>query len=211
MGLYFTREVKNGATISVWEIIESEEELFDMSPILDDELGEFYLIKSKTRRKERLAVRALLNTIFGREVRLGYHDNGRPYLRNNPVSISIAHTGRFVCIITHPEKSVGIDIESLKRNYSSIERRVLSEKERREISRDNRKLHLACIWSAKEAVFKRVSLMGIDFANQIEVGKFSPRECGEIEALFVDKDRSEQKFDVNYELFENHVMTWIIG
>ena len=211
MGLYFTKELENDATISVWEITESEGELLSLSSIPNEELDELRLIKSEARRRERLAVRALLNTIFGDKVYLGHHDNGRPYLQNSLTEISISHTTRFVCMITHPEESVGIDIESLSRDYSSVEKRALSDEEREDLSTKHKNLHLALIWSAKEAIYKRMSKSGVDFANQIEVDKFNPKESGEIEAVFIDSDETEQEFELNYEIFEDHVMVWVVG
>jgi phosphopantetheine--protein transferase-like protein len=127
------------------------------------------------------------------------------------IEISISHTNRFVSILTHPEESVGIDIESLNRNYSAVEKRALSLEELDYLSDRDRDLQLAVIWSAKEAVFKRMSRSDIDFSSQIIVKKFSPRESGELEVIFIDKDGDQQEFELNYEIFENHVMAWLVG
>lgn len=211
MGLYFNRELENEALISVWEITESEDELLNLSSIPNEELEELGLIRNAARRKEKLAVRALLNKVFDGKVYLGHHDNGRPYLQNSLIEISISHTNRFVSILTHPEESVGIDIESLNRNYSAVEKRALSLEELDYLSDRDRDLQLAIIWSAKEAVFKRMSRSDIDFSSQIIVKKFSPRESGELEVIFIDKDGDQQEFELNYEIFENHVMAWLVG
>jgi phosphopantetheine--protein transferase-like protein len=211
MGLYFNRELENEALISVWEITESEDELLNLSSIPNEELEELALIRNSARRKEKLAVRALLNKVFDGKVYLGHHDNGRPYLQNSLIEISISHTNRFVSILTHPEESVGIDIESLNRNYSAVEKRALSLEELDYLSDRDRDLQLAIIWSAKEAVFKRMSRSDIDFSSQIIVKKFSPRESGELEVIFIDKDGDQQEFELNYEIFENHVMAWLVG
>ncbi|MDD2419348.1 MAG: 4'-phosphopantetheinyl transferase superfamily protein [Bacteroidales bacterium] len=211
MGLYFNRELENEALISVWEITESEDELLNLSSIPNEELEELALIRNAARRKEKLAVRALLNKVFDGKVYLGHHDNGRPYLQNSLIEISISHTNRFVSILTHPEESVGIDIESLNRNYSAVEKRALSLEELDYLSDRDRDLQLAIIWSAKEAVFKRMSRSDIDFSSQIIVKKFSPRESGELEVIFIDKDGDQQEFELSYEIFENHVMAWLVG
>ena len=82
MALYLKKELDNDATIYVWHITETEEELRNSTQVPEDELEELAFLKSEARRKERLAVRALLNTIFDDEcVYLGHHDNGRPYLQ----------------------------------------------------------------------------------------------------------------------------------
>jgi len=211
MALFFSRELDNDATISVWEIVESEEELLSLCSVPNDQMEELMLIKSSDRRRERLAVRALLNQLFDGKVYLGHHDNGRPFLQNSLIEISISHTKRFAAILTHPEDSVGIDIESLERNFSAVEKKALSPDEIEDLSEKNRNLHLAIYWSAKEAIFKRMSLSDVDFAKQIELKRFSPKDSGEIDATFILKDGEELDFELQYEVFENHVMAWLVG
>ncbi|MBO4768714.1 MAG: hypothetical protein J5495_04170, partial [Bacteroidales bacterium] len=130
MALYLKKELENEATIYVWHITESEEELRENNQIPDDELEELTYVGSETRRREMLATRALLNTIFEDErVYLGHHDNGRPYLQNLATEISISHTKDYVAIILHPDEDQGIDIESLDRDFSAVEKKALSEDE----------------------------------------------------------------------------------
>ena len=211
MGLYFRRKLRNGAEISVWEVTESEDDLLRLVSIPNDELEELYLTRSEARRKEKLAVRALLNTVFEEKVYLGHHDNGSPFIQNNSIHISITHTNRFVAIITHPTEDVGIDIESLERDFSAVEKKALSEDEREDLSDKHRNLQLAIYWCAKEAIYKRMSQHGVDFAKQMEVDKFNPKDEGEIDATFIDKDGEEEEFELEYEVFENHVLVWLVG
>jgi len=211
MGLLYSRELDNGATISMWEIVESEEELLNLCSIPNDEIEELQLTKSVARRREKLAVRALLNELFDGKVYLGHHDNGRPFLQNSLIEISISHTSRYVCVLTHPEESVGVDIESLNRDFSAVEKKALSVEEIENLSEKSRNLHLAIHWSAKEAIYKRMSLSDVDFSRQIEIKRFTPRESGEIDAVFITRDGQEMEFEVNYETFDNHILAWLVG
>jgi len=211
MGLLYSRELENGATISMWEIVESEEELLNLCSIPNDEIEELQLTKSVARRREKLAVRALLNELFDGKVYLGHHDNGRPFLQNSLIEISISHTSRYVCVLTHPEESVGVDIESLNRDFSAVEKKALSLEEIENLSEKSRNLHLAIHWSAKEAVYKRMSLSDVDFSKQIEIKRFTPRESGEIDAVFLTRDGQELEFEVNYEVFNDHILAWLVG
>lgn len=211
MGLYFRKKLNNGGEISVWEVTESEEELLKIISIPNDELEELFLTRSEARRKEKLAVRALLNTVFEDKVYLGHHDNGSPFIQNNSIHISITHTARFVAIITHPTEDVGIDIESIERDFSAVEKKVLSEEEREDLSDKNRNLQLAIYWCAKEAIYKRMSQHGVDFAKQMEIDKFNPKDEGEIDATFINKDGEEEEFELEYEVFDNHVLVWLVG
>ena len=182
MGLYKRENLENGAEICVWEISEDEDELRRLcAPIPSDELEELQIISSPARRKEKLAVRALLNVMFPEKLYLGHHDNGKPYLQNCAVEISISHCARF------------------------------AEDEKDDLSDHNTNQQLAIYWCAKEAIYKRMSRSGVDFARQIEVERFTPRDEGELEATFIHKDGEEETFELNYEVFDGHVMVWLVG
>lgn len=212
MGLYSKRTLDNGATIAIWEITESEDDLRTLcSPIPNDELEELEILRSEARRKEKLAVRALLNELYPEKVYLGHHDNGKPYIQNCADEISISHTNRFVAIITHDEEDVGIDIECVNRDFSAVEKKALSEEELDDLTDKNHNLQLAIYWCAKEAIYKRMSQRRVDFAEQIELEKFTPRRDGELEAVFIHKDGEEEEFELEYEMVEDHVMVWLVG
>ncbi len=211
MALYLKKELENEATIGVWQITESEEELVKLASTPTDEMEEISFIKSESLRKQRLAVRALLNTLFDEKVYLSHHDNGKPYLENNPTNISITHTEKFVAVILHDDQDCGIDIESLDRDFSAVEKKALSEDEIDDLPDEKRNEQLAIYWCAKEAIFKLLSRYSVDFAEQIEVDRFRYRGEGELEATFVDKDGDEQEFDLEYMTFDRHVLVWVVG
>ena len=210
MGLYLKKKLDNDAEIGVWQITETEEELKELSSTPTDEMEEISFIRSESLRKQRLAVRALLNTMFDDKVYLSHHDNGKPYLENNPVNISITHTEKYVAVILHEEENVGIDIESLDRDFSAVEKKALSEDEIDDLEDDKRNEQLAIYWCAKEAIFKLLSRYNVDFAEQIEVERFRPRGEGELEATFTYKDE-EEEFDLEYITFDRHVLVWVVG
>ena len=211
MGLYLKKELDNEAVIGVWQITETEEELKELSSTPSDEMEEISFIRSESLRKQRLAVRALLNTLFDEKVYLSHHDNGKPYLENNPVNISITHTEKYVAVILHEEENVGIDIESLDRDFSAVEKKALSEDEIDDLEDDKRNEQLAIYWCAKEAIFKLLSRYNVDFAEQIEIERFRPRGEGELEATFTSKKDDEEEFDLEYITFDRHVLVWVVG
>ena len=211
MALYLRKELENEAEIGVWEITETEEELKELSMTPTDEMEEISFIRSESLRKQRLAVRALLNTLFDDKVYLSHHDNGKPYIENDAINISITHTERFVAVILHKEENVGIDIESLDRDFSVVEKKALSEDEIDDLDDDKRNEQLAIYWCAKEAIFKLLSVYNLDFAEQIEIERFRPRGEGELEATFVNEDGDEEEFDLEYMTFDRHVLVWVVG
>ena len=174
-------------------------------------MEEISFIKSESLRKQRLAVRALLGELFEDKVYLSHHDNGKPYLENMVTNISITHTEKYVAVILHDEEDVGIDLESMDRDFSAVEKKALSEDEIDDLEDERRNEQLAIYWCAKEAIFKRVSAYGVDFAEQIEVERFRPRGEGELEATFIHKDGYEEEFDLEYLTFDRHVLVWVVG
>jgi len=211
MALYLKRKLDNGALVAVWQITETEAELVELSSTPSDEMEEISYIRSESMRKQRLAVRALLGEVFDEKVYLSHHDNGKPYLENMVTNISITHTEKYVAIILHDEEDVGIDIESLDRDFSAVEKKALSEDEIDDLDEDNKNRQLAIYWCAKEAIYKRVSAYKVDFAEQIEVERFRPRGEGELEATFIHKDGYEEKFELEYITFDRHLLVWVVG
>ena len=114
-------------------------------------------------------------------------------------------------MILHDEEDVGIDVESLDRDFSAVEKKALSEDEKEDLERDKRNEQLAIYWCAKEAIFKLLSVYNLDFAEQIEVERFRPRGEGELDATFIDKDGDEQEFELEYSTFDRHVMVWVVA
>ena len=64
---------------------------------------------------------------------------------------------------------------------------------------------------AKEAIFKRMSQSRVNFAEQIEVEKFNLKKEGELEATFIHKDEYEEDFELEYMMFDRHVLVWLVG
>ena len=211
MGLYLRKTLENKAEIAVWKITETEEELVRTGSVPTDEMEEISLIRNADVRRQKLAVRALLNVMFEEKVYLGHHDNGKPFLENCITNISISHCDKYVAIIAHQEEDLGIDIESIDRDFSAVEQKALSEEELEDLDDDQKNEQLAIYWCTKEAIFKRMSQNRVDFAEQIEVEKFNLKGKGELEATFTHKDGHEEEFELGYVFFDRHVMVWVVG
>lgn len=214
MALFLTKDLDDPAhsRIGVWQISESEEELRSMTSIPSDELEEISYIKSESLRKQKIAVRALLDAMFEEKVYLSHHDNGKPYIENDSTNISITHTDKFVAIILSDNEEVGIDCESLDRDFSAVAKRALSEDEIDDLEEnEKRNAQLAIYWCAKEAIYKKMSQYHVDFAEQIEIEDFSVKDEGELKATFIDKDEFEESLNLEYMTFERHVLVWVIS
>ncbi len=216
MALYLIKDLDDDyhSRVGVWQITESEEELRALASVPTDELEEISYIKSESLRKQKLAVRCLLDALFEEKVYLSHHDNGKPYIENSAMNISITHTDRYVAVILNPTDEVGIDCESLDRDFSAVKKKALSEDEIEEVEEsgeEQRNEQLAIYWCAKEAVYKMISQYGVDFAEQIEIDDFRMRGEGELVATFTDKDGFEEEYELEYMTFDRHVLVWVIG
>ena len=215
MALYLQKDLDDDyhLRLGVWQITETEAELRALTSIPSDELEEISYIKSESLRKQKLAVRALLDVMFEEKVYLSHHDNGKPYIENNSINISITHTDKYVAIILNDVDEVGIDCESLDRDFSAVEKKALSEGELEELDddADDRRTQLAIYWCAKEAVYKKMSQYKVDFAEQIEIEAVRPRKEGELDATFINKDGYEEELKLQYMTFDRHVLVWVSG
>lgn len=211
MALFLTKDLDDPAhsRVGVWRITESEAELRTMTSIPSDELEEISYIKNESLRKQRLAVRALLDTMFEEKVYLSHHDNGKPYIENNAINISITHTDQYVAVILNEEDEVGIDCESLNRDFSAVEKKALSDEEIGDLEDEQKNEQLAIYWCAKEAIFKLTSQYDVDFAEQIQIDGFRYRNEGELSATFTDKDGYEQELNLYYFTFDRHVLVCV--
>ena len=211
MALFLTKDLDDPAhsRVGVWKITESEAELRTMTSIPSDELEEISYIKNESLRKQRLAVRALLDAMFEEKVYLSHHDNGKPYIENNAINISITHTDQYVAVILNEEDEVGIDCESLNRDFSAVEQKALSAEEIGDLEDEQKNEQLAIYWCAKEAIFKLTSQYDVDFAEQIQIDGFRYRNEGELSATFTDKDGYEQELNLYYFTFDRHVLVCV--
>ena len=215
MALFLIKDLDDDyhSRIGLWKVTETEAELRALTSIPSDELEEISYIKSESLRKQKLAVRALLDAMFEEKVYLNHHDNGKPYIENCATNISITHTDKFVALILNDTEEVGIDCESLDRDFSAVEKKALSEEEIEDLDDDaeDRREQLAIYWCAKEAVYKLISQYNVDFAEQIEVEEFRPKGEGELDVTFIHKDGYEEEFELQYMTFEGHVLVWVVG
>ena len=213
MALYLIKDLDDDyhSKLGVWQITETEKELRALSSVPSDELEEISYIKSESLRKQKLAVRTLLDRMFDEKVYLNHHDNGKPYIENSSINISITHTDKYVAVIVNDTEEVGIDCESLDRDFSAVEKRALSEDEIDDLDEDQRNEQLAIYWCAKEAVYKKMSQYNVDFAEQIEIENFRLRGEGELDATFTQKDGFEEEIHLQYMTFDCHVLVWVAG
>ena len=155
----------------LWKITEEIEELLPLAKLSSRDLETWTAFKAIQRKKEWLATRALLNELTGQPTQISYHDDGRPYLEDYPMKISISHTKGYAAVLLHSKSDPGIDIELDSRSAERVATRILTPEEL-ESCRENEGISnkkLLIHWCAKEAIFKMIPDNSVSYAKQIHI------------------------------------------
>jgi len=198
---------KEGAAILVWELTETIETLAEQLHLPGSEITEFNKIVSEKRKLEFLGIRTALKTVLGKEVPIEYDDEGKPHLSDKSFQISVSHSNKWVAVIVHPTKKVGIDIECPTDKIQKLYKRFLSPVEQVELSNGKDIRQLLIAWSAKEALYKIIGKESIDFANQLRIYSFEVKSAGEIRAQHVP---SKTKYQLHYQQAENYTLVYCL-
>lgn len=199
----------NGLSVALWDIAETEEQLMSLlgnDAVVAEELIPF---TSTKRRLEYLASRCALNELVGSEQHVCYHPNGAPYLANNPLNISISHTGHYALVAIHPTDKVGIDIERIGDKVGRVRHKFLSREELGAVDARSEKIHLTILWAAKEAMYKVMGVETVEFTEQIRIEPFTPYMDGEIIA-HETASANKKDYKLQYKVYPEFVIVHTI-
>jgi len=173
------------AKLLAWEITQSIDELVSGFENFTLFAADFEKINSDKRKLEFLGTRWLLKILLEKESNVLYTADGKPYLNDESYHISLSHSGKWMAVMIHPTKVVGIDIECPTDKIQKLYKRFLSETEQAELSdgKDIKQLQIA--WSAKEALYKIIGKEAVDFANQLRLLPFEVQKEGQITAQHI--------------------------
>ena len=160
------------ASILIWEITESEDDLKKLLSNFSWYEPEFFALKTNKRRLEFLAARVALNLLSDTIINVAYTSEGKPFCDGTDLQISISHSGNLIAVMTHPTHHVGIDIEVPTDRFLKLYQRFLNKNEQEALfdAGDLRKGQLA--WSAKEALYKIIGNEAVNFDKQLEIADF---------------------------------------
>lgn len=196
-----------GGLIGVWEMTESSEELLRFFSSEETNNPDFQKYTSEKRKVEWLTSRIMLKQLIGPDFTISYAETGKPLLENNRYKhISISHSRDFVVVFVHENLEVGIDIESLTRNYHSVEKRYLSDLEQKQAAKNP---EIQCVyWCAKEAIFKLVPDIGVEFREQINIFPFDVETDSGFVAKFISGER-QTEYHLQFIIFSDHCLAWV--
>ena len=141
--------------------------------------------QNERRRTEHLAWRRVVRRELGRDVEIGYNEVGAPTVNIEQTHISVAHGAGRVAVAIADER-VGIDIESLERDFACVSSRYMSAEEQALSSAVEWQ---AMVWTAKEALYKLYGERGLDLKCDIVLTAYNPAQS-EISALLRAKTKA---------------------
>ena len=141
--------------------------------------------QNERRRTEHLAWRRMVRRELGRDVEIGYNEVGAPTVNIEQTHISVAHGAGRVAVAIADER-VGIDIESLERDFACVSSRYMSAEEQALSSAVEWQ---AMVWTAKEALYKLYGERGLDLKCDIVLTAYNPAQS-EISALLRAKTKA---------------------
>lgn len=207
MGVVYKKSLSANCMLGIWKIEEDLETLrsmVELDPIQIEILEGF---KSHNRKIEWLSVRALLQNLIKRHVRILYNGDRSPYLEDMSHQISISHTKEMTSILISKDKKVGIDLEHMTHRIGSIAHKFINENEKVTDDPDKRTHHLYVHWCAKEALFKICESNKLIFREHLTVLPFDPDLEGSFLAN-VDLEGHLEQFRLNYFRIDDYSIVW---
>jgi len=207
MGCISKHYLNEFTILGVWKIEEDLKTLVD-SVVLDTHDKKKYKVFASTSRKlEFLSVRALLAELLGKDARIVYNKNNKPFLKDGSRFISISHSNKLTAILLSTNEKVGIDLEHMSSNIGRIAFKFINRKEKISKDPDTRRYHLYLHWCAKEALYKICDKEGISIKKNITIDPFEVSESGEIRGK-VQTDKINDSFDLFYTRYDNYAIVW---
>jgi len=207
MGCISKHYLNEFTILGVWKIEEDLKTLAD-SVVLDaDDRKKYKVFASTSRKLEFLSVRALLAELLGKDARIVYNKNNKPFLKDGSRFISISHSHKLTSILLSANEKVGIDLEYMSSNIGRIAFKFINRKEKISKDTETRRYHLYLHWCAKEALYKICDKEGISIKKNITIEPFEVNESGEIRGK-VQTDKINESFDLFYTRYDNYAIVW---
>jgi 4'-phosphopantetheinyl transferase len=207
MGCITKHYLNEFSILGVWKIEEDLETLLSLVALDIEEKKKYKGFRSNSRKLEFLSVRALLAELIGKETSIVYNKNNKPFLKDGSRFISISHSHKLTAILLSTNEKVGIDLEYMRSNISTLAFKFLNRREKITKENNNRRYHLYLHWCAKEALYKICDKEGINFRDNITIEPFQLNESGEIKGQ-VHTNKINESFDLFYSKYDNYAIVW---
>ncbi len=185
----------DGGKLGLWRIDGTEEETYDR---LFGVSGDKVHPRTSLQRK---ASRLLLADMLGFLPELGKHENGKPFLQNSPLNVSISHTDGYAAVMLG-ECDVAVDVQAVNPRIMKLRERYLKPEEML-MAPDMETATL--LWAAKETVYKYRATEKHDF--KAPIGIASIMDASLIASLTIGTDTLGM--DLGYRWLTGAVLVWL--
>lgn len=207
MGMIIHKDCAEGCQLGIWLIREDYDDLFGRLTLNSSELSTLDNFRNHNRKIEWLSVRTLANEMTGRNVRIIYNAERKPFLEDNSYNISISHSHEFTSILMSKDRRVGIDLEYMSHRINGITHRFMHDSEKVTDDPALIQYHLYIYWCAKEALYKICDKRDIHFKKDIIIDHFDPEEKGELTGT-VKTGRGRERYGLKYFRINNYTIVW---
>jgi 4'-phosphopantetheinyl transferase len=207
MGCITKHYLNEYSILGVWKIEEDLDTLLDLASLDVDDKKKYKRFSSNSRKLEFLSVRSLLSELIGKEAKIVYNKNNKPFLKDGSRFISISHSHKLTAILLSTNEKVGIDLEYMSSNIAAIAFKFLNWREKITKEVNDRRYHLYLHWCAKEALYKICDKEGISIKKNITIEPFQVKDSGEIKGK-VHTDKINESFDLYYSKYNNYAIVW---
>ena len=207
MGCISKHYLNEFTILGVWKIEEDINTLLELVVLDNGDKKKYKVFASTSRKLEFLSVRALLAELLGKDARIVYNKNNKPFLKDGSRFISISHSHKLTAILLSTNEKVGIDLEYMSSNIGAIAFKFINRREKITKEPENRKYHLYLHWCAKEALYKICDKEGISIRKNITIEPFEVKESGEIKGK-VHTEKINDTFDLFYTRYDNYAIVW---
>ena len=207
MGVIVRKHFNDDVEFGIWEITEDYDTLSSMLNLDEMDLSTVESFKNHQRKLEWLSVRTLLKSMLGKESKIVYGPERKPYLHNNEYNISISHSKNLTSILMSKKKRVGLDLEFMSTKILRIADKFLRPEELEHIIKEKELYHLFLHWCAKEALYKICDKVDINFVTNLNIESFTPKEEGLMFGT-VNNSYMNERFTLNYFTLKNYSIVW---
>lgn len=198
MPLLSIEEISPGCRLGLWQIEASIEQMLAEDSSLKNVLKCTESYQSEARRREVIAVYALLFAMTGNsELRIDHDNLSRPIVDGYHVSIS--HTKGYAALILSNCSNVAVDIEYFSDRVERVAHKFIRSDE------DAPSLYAKLIhWSAKETIYKLFAEEFLDFFD-MRVTPFNLSDRGTINVADLKEEKNQ---NVSYRKNNKYVLTY---
>jgi phosphopantetheinyl transferase len=207
MGCISKHYLNEYSVLGVWKIEEEVKTLLESVELDITDTKRYKVFASTSRKLEFLSVRALLAELLGKDARIVYNKNNKPFLKDGSRFISISHSNKLTAILLSTNEKVGIDLEYMSTNIGAIAFKFLNRREKITKEPEKRRYHLYLHWCAKEALYKICDKEGISIKRNITIEPFEVKDSGEIKGR-VQTEKINDSFDLFYTRYDNYAIVW---